>query len=113
MATLETQLIDEDGADVNALLVAADVAGDTVVAASGQMIVIENLDAAPHTLTIAAPVASVETKYGSCPVTDLAIVAAAGETISFTVPTGYQSNGNIAWTYDAVTTVSIGVFTLG
>lgn len=113
MATLTTQKIDEAGLDLSTALQAADVAGDTVVAASGQMIVMENTDVGAHTLTIATATVDVETKFGACAVSDLVITVPAGEMHAFTVPIGYQSVGNLAWTYDAITGVNIGVFTLG
>ena len=113
MATLTTQQIDETGLDIATALQAADVAGDTVVAASGQMVVMENTDAGAHTLTVATAATDVETKYGACPVSDLVITVPAGEMHAFTIPVGYQTTGNLAWTYDGIVGVSIGVFTLG
>ena len=114
MATLTVNTISKAGLDLLGSLVAADVAGDKVPSASGLLVVIDNADASSHTLTITKPVASTKTaNYGSATVDDIAITVAAGDTRAFTVPPGYiDANGDFAWTYDAVTSVTIGVFSL-
>lgn len=113
MALLTVQEIDENGFDLAGQLAAADVAGDTVDAASGLFIAIDNADVGAHTLTITKPQATEETKFGALPVSDLVITVPASELHVFTVPRGYEQNGQITWAYDDVTSVSIGVFTLG
>ena len=115
MATLTPQQISKAGIlDLNGALAAADVAGDAVRAAGGLLIVMENLDVAPHTLTIAAPAATANCgNLGDLAVAAIALVVAAGDTGLLHVPAGYvDSSNNFTWTYDAVTTVSIGVFSL-
>lgn len=114
MALLTVTAIDKDGVDQAGAAVAADVLGDSVVASSGIFIEITNGDASPHTATVAAPVASAVCEpYGALTVSAIAIVVPAGETRSFTIPAGYSDASNqFAWTYDAVTSVSVAVFSL-
>ena len=114
MALLTVTPITKSGVpDVAAALVAADVAGDSVNASSGLFIAVDNADAAAHTLTIVAPVATAGCgHYGSLPVEDIAFEVAAGAMGFLTVPAGYSDGGNFSWTYDAVTAVSVGVFSL-
>jgi len=99
-------------ADVIGGLVAADVAGDSVGSSSGITILMNNADASPHTLTVSAPVATTNcTGYGSLPVADITLVVAAGDLGAVTIPLNYiDGSGNFAWTYDAVTSVTVGVF---
>lgn len=115
MSTLTVNSVSKAGvANMAAALVAADVAGDDVKSSNGLLIVMQNADASPHTLTIAAPVASANCgNYGSLDVDPIAFVVAAGEIGFLTIPNGYvDSDQNFAWTYDDVTSVTIGVFSL-
>lgn len=100
--------------DISAALVAADVAGDSVNSSSGIFITVDNADAAGHTLTIVAPVATAGCgHYGALPVEDITFTVAPGTTGFLTIPAGYSdSGGNFSWTYDAVTSVTVGVFSL-
>ena len=114
MATLTPVRISAAGlADYTASLTAADVAGDTVPAANKLLIVLENGDASSHTLTVTKPADSVNCDgYGDLTLTDLTLVVAAGDTGFLTIPGKYASGGNFTWTYDAVTSLNIGVFSL-
>jgi len=100
--------------DLSAALVAADVAGDSVPSASGIFIAIENGDASPHTVTVSAPAASASCgRYGSVAIEDMTIIVPAGATAVFAIPLGYvSSTGDFVWTYDAVTSVAAGVFSI-
>ena len=56
MALLTVQRISKAGtADLIAALTAAGAAGDTVTSSNGLLVVVDNADASPHTLTVAAP----------------------------------------------------------
>lgn len=115
MATLTVQRVSKAGiADVAGALAAAAALGDEVDSASGLLVVMANGDASPHTLTVAAPVANTACgNFGSLPVADLTLVVAAGDIGFLTIPPGYRdSDGNYAWTYDDVTDVTVGVFSL-
>lgn len=114
MALLTVNNIDQAGLDISATAVAADVAGDSVKAASNLLIYVENNDAGAHTVTVAKPQATAQCgNLGTLTVNDIVISVPAGEARSFTIPQGYSdASGNFAWTYDAVTSVTIGVFSL-
>lgn len=114
MAALTVTPITKSGVDLTASLVSADASGDTVVSSSGLMFYAKNADTSSHTITISAPVSSADCgNYGSVDIDDIVITLPAntGEQ-SFTVPLGYASNGTISLTYDAVTSVTVGVFSL-
>jgi hypothetical protein len=115
MAVLTVTPIQKAGiADVIAGLTAADVAGDSVQSSSGIFIAVNNGDASPHTLTIAAPVATTDCgAYGALAVADITLVVAAGDVGFVSVPLAYTDSGNsFSWTYDAVTAVTVGVFSI-
>ena len=114
MADLTPIAITKAGFDLPTQLVAADVAGDNFSSTSnGIFFVIENTDASPHNMTIVAPVANTKTsQFGNLPVTDLDIVVAAGETQAFTVPIGYQVTGKFLFTYDSITGIKVGGFSI-
>ena len=115
MALLTVQSVSKAGiADAIGALAAADVAGDSIGSSAGILIVVDNADASPHTLTIAAPVASADCgNLGALDVDPITLVVAAGNTGFLTVPLGYgDASNNFAWTYDAVTSVTVGVFSL-
>lgn len=115
MAELTVQQIAKAGVlDQSGALASADVAGDSVKAASGLLIVMENADSGPHTLTVARPSATKNTNdLGDLAVADIALVVAAGDTGLLNIPAGYADASNdFSWTYDAITSVSIGVFSL-
>ena len=111
MALLTVNAIDKTGISQSATAVAADVAGDSVAYTSSLFVSVYNGDASPHTVTIAAPVSDTNCgNYGSLPVSDIVINIPASEERSFRVPSGYSVNGLLSWTYDAVTSVTVGVF---
>ena len=114
MANLTVQAITKAGiTDILANLDAADVAGDDVAQSSGLLIVVDNADVGSHTLTVAAPVANADCDpYGSLPVADLTLVVAAGTYGFITIPPGYGASNLFSWTYDDVTSVTVGVFSL-
>lgn len=115
MALLSVTSVSKAGiADLDAVLAAADALGDSVDASTGLLIVLKNDDAGPHTLTIAKPVASADCgNLGSLPVADIVLTVAGSDIGFLTVPSGYANGSNdFAWLYDAVTSVTIGVFSL-
>lgn len=114
MALLTVNSINQSGLDISATAVAADVAGDSVKSASDLMIYVENNDVGAHTVTVAKPQATAQCgNLGTLTVNDIVISVPAGEARSFTIPQGYSdASGNFAWTYDAVTSVTVGVFSL-
>jgi len=114
MALLTVQEISKAGvADLSTALTAAASGGDSVVASSGIVIVVENADASPHTLTLTKPAASAECgSLGELVVADITLVVAAADIGMVTIPLGYAASGNFTWTYDAVTSVTVGVFSL-
>ena len=115
MALLTPTRISKAGiADLLASLGAADAAGDSVVAANGLLVVMSNIDASPHTLTVAAPVATTrKAGFGDLSVSALNLtVAAGGDFGLITIPAEYAVSNEYSWTYDDVTGVTIGVFSL-
>ena len=114
MAILSVTPIQKSGlADINAALVPADVAGDSYDASSGTFVAVQNADAAPHTLTIIAPVTSAQCgNLGSLPVSDIEFTVAAGDLGVFAIPSGYADIGEYKWSYDDVTSLSVGVFSI-
>lgn len=114
MALLTVQQISKSGiADLDSALTAAASGGDSVVASSGIVIVVKNADASPHTLTLTRPAATAECgELGTLAVADITLVVAAADTGVVTIPQGYAANNLFSWTYDAVTSVTVGVFSL-
>jgi len=115
MAELTVQPVTKAGiADLLGALAAAAAAGDSVVSASGLLLVVNNADASPHTVTIPAPVdTTVAGSYGEVDVDDMTLVVAAGDAGAITIPLGYVSGAGVfSWTYDDVTDVTVGVFSL-
>lgn len=115
MAELTVQAISKAGIpDLSSALVAADVAGDSVRQSSGIFIAVSNADAAPHTLTVAAPTSTTNCGgYGALDVEDITLTVAAGDTGFVSIPPAYiDGNGDYSWTYDAVTSVTVGVFSI-
>ena len=112
MALLTPQRISKVGiTNISSALVAADTAGDSVISASGLVIVMENADSGSHTLTVAAPVATKDCgNLGALAVAPVTLAVAAGGIGAVTIPAGYSSQSLFEWTYDAVTDVTIGVF---
>lgn len=115
MATLVPTAIKKAGiADIDVPLVSADVAGDKVPSASGLMIVMKNADSGPHTLTVAVPSANQDVgNLGLLDIDPIVLTVAAADTGFVSIPQGYaDANGDLAWTYDAVTSLDIGVFSI-
>ena len=98
---------------VSTLANSASAGGDQVPYASGLLIVVNNEDASSHTATISAPTSTVDCgDFGDVALTDIALVVAAGEVKPVSVPAGYAAGGLISITYDAVTSVSVEVFSI-
>jgi len=113
MALLSVTQITQAGVDRAAAAVAAASGGDSVNSSGNLSVQIFNGDASPHTLTVARPKATTPSPpYGTLALADLAIVVPAGEDRDFIIPPGYASSGVFSWTYDAVTSVTVGVFSL-
>ncbi|MCK5614631.1 hypothetical protein KAR91_72875 [Candidatus Pacearchaeota archaeon] len=106
--------ITQSGVDTTAALVAADAGGDTIASASGLMFRGTNTDTSSHTITISAPTSTASCPpFGTVSISDLVITLPANTgDVSFTVPAGYTASGLFTMAYDAVTNVSIGVFSL-
>jgi hypothetical protein len=109
MTLLATQEIQQQG--TSPILAAASGGGDTFQPGDSTFLHVKNADAAPHTVTLV----TTATEFGQ-PVADLAVVVpAAGERLigpltpaEFNDPTA--DVGSI--TYSAVTSVTVGVFSL-
>lgn len=115
MALLTVNSINQNGLDISATAVAADPSlTDSVKAAGDLFFYVENNDAGAHTVTVAKPQATAQCgNLGTLTVNDIVISVPAGEARSFTIPQGYSdASGNFAWTYDAVTSITVGVFSL-
>lgn len=115
MAELTVLPIQKAGiADLDAVLVAAGAAGDQYKASSGTFIVMKNGDASPHTLTLVKPAATTDDdNLGSLDIEDITLIVAAADTGFVSIPPGYvDGSGNYSWTYDAETSVTIGVFSI-
>jgi len=113
MALLTYNPVTPDGLGLKAAMSGADAIGDTFPIDANKLFAVFNGDTGPHTVTIAAPVAStVCGNYGSLPVEDLVITVAADEVQLITIPLGYGANGVFTLTYDAVTGMTVGGYSL-
>jgi len=115
MATLTVNSIQKSGiADLDAVLVAAAALGDDYPASSGTFVVMKNADVSPHTLTVAAPSSTTDSdNLGELAVEDITLIVAAADVGFVSIPAGYvDGSGNYAWTYDAETSVTVGVFSI-
>lgn len=114
MADLTPIAITKAGFDLAGQLTAADAGGDSFDStATGLFFAVENTDAGAHTVTIVAPVSNtICPGFGELPITDLVITVGAGETQVFTIPVGYSAQGKFNLTYDAVTNVAVGGFSI-
>lgn len=114
MAELTVQQVSKSGvADVETALAAADATGDSVRQAEGLLLVVNNGDASSHTITVSAPKSTQNCgNLGALPVSDISFVVAAGDIGFLTIPAGYGNGDFFQWSYDAVTSVSVGVFSL-
>jgi hypothetical protein len=113
MALLAVTAITKAGVEQDGAAVAADVAGDSVVASSGIFVQVTNGDASSHTATVTKPAATTDTQnFGSLTLSDIVITIPAGETRSFTIPPGYASSNTFEWAYDDVTSMTVAVFSI-
>lgn len=114
MATLSVNSVSKAGiVDIDVPLVSADVAGDDVVSSSKLLLVLKNDDASPHTLTLTRPSATIQCgNVGLADLSDIVLIVAGSDIGFVTIPDGYASAGSFSWTYDAVTSLSIGIFSL-
>jgi len=116
MATLTVKTIDRAGVDLDAQLVAADgVNGDDWLNTGKEFVVVKNADTASKTVTLDI----IKTIDGQS-VTDRTVTVAAGKTMiigpfpvdTYNNPLNDTANGKAKITYDAVTSVTVGVFKL-
>lgn len=107
MAALTTNVVPLQGLRYDNLLTAAAAGGDTCATGAGVLLVVKNGDASPHTVTLVTP----QTVDGDLGVTDRAVTVAAGATSLIPVTDRYRdpATGRCAITYDAVTSVTVGV----
>lgn len=107
MAALTTQTVPLQGLQLDAQLVAATSGGDDCQTGAGLFLVVKNGDAAPHTVTLVTP----GTVDGDLAITDRAVVVAAAKTQLIPLAATYRNptTGRANLTYDAVTSVSVGV----
>lgn len=106
MATLSVQQIVRTG--LSPSLVAADSEGDEFANTGREFVHVKNGDASPHTVTIVTPVT-----VDDLAVADRDVVVPAGEERMIgPLPTAtYNTAGGVVqMTYDAVASVTIGVF---
>lgn len=107
MAVLTAQNMDYTGLEVT--FAAADAAGDEVAWTDRLFLWVKNADASDHTLTITSEADAVP----GLAVSNQAVVVSAGEDrLIGPFPRGAFRNdtdGRVAWTYDAVTSVTIAV----
>lgn len=111
MANLTVTDIPIDGglADLEGALVAAASGGDKAPVGAGRFLIVKNGDASSHTATIASP----GTVKG-LDVENPALVVAAGDIGMIPLPSILAgTDGRAAITYDAVTSVTVGVGELG
>ncbi|MGW2591953.1 hypothetical protein ACWCXC_17040 [Streptomyces sp. NPDC001515] len=111
MAALSATLAATVGgiADITASAVAAAGAGDTAPVGPGTFLLVVNGGAASRTVTIATP----GTVAGHA-VADATLVVAAGKSGIIPLTNLFRgATGRAAITYDAVTSVTVAVFTLG
>lgn len=111
MATLPTNLVSVVSGveDIDTKLSAAASGGDTAEVGSGRFLVVKNGDAGNHTVTIATP----GTRSGLA-IADGVYDAPAGKYTLVPLADVFRgANGRASITYDAVTSVTVGVFELG
>lgn len=108
MAALPTNVVPLQGLQLDDLLVAATSGGDNGATGAGVFLVVKNGDASAHTVTLPPFPAAVD---GDLTVPSRAVSVAAGKTKFIPLTDRYRnpSTGKAAWTYDAVTTVTVAV----
>jgi hypothetical protein len=104
MATLATQVIPHGG--VAPTYASASGGGDKAVPGAGVMLHVKNGDSGSHTVTLAIP----RTVDGQA-VASRVVTVAAGAAKFIPIVSLYEdpSDGLAAWTYDAVTSVTVAV----
>ncbi len=107
MAALTTHAVPLQGLQLDAQLVPATSGGDDCQTGSGTFLVVKNGDASSHTITLVTP----GVVDGDLTVTDRTVTVAAAKTELIPVTATYRnpSTGRASITYDAVTSVSVGV----
>lgn len=114
MALLTVMDIDEAAVEVSASLVAADAGGDSFANTGDVYVWVANGDASPHTITVTAQNASVRVpQFGVLTKADSVTVVPAGESRiigAFPQQPFNNTNGQALVTYDAVTSLTVGVF---
>lgn len=107
MATLSRQTIDQDG--LTPAYASADVAGDKTLPGANVYVEIVNGSGSSITVTFATP-----GTVKSLAVADQTVTIAAGARAKVALDPDLYANrsdsGLAAWTYSAVTTVTVGVF---
>lgn len=106
MATLTPQKVAASG--LNLALAAADVAGDQFLGAGRKVLVMLNGDAAPKTVTITSQVSN--PRPGTIAQNQAVTVPAGERRYIGPFENGFvDTNGYVQVTYDAVTSVTVGV----
>ena len=97
------------GKSITDNLVAATALGDSAPVGPGRFLVVKNSDASSHTATVVTP-----GTVAGLGVADATLVVPAGKIGLLPLPRLFAgADGRAAITYDAVTTVTVGVFELG
>jgi hypothetical protein len=106
MAALATNVVPLTGLQLDAGLVAATSGGDNATTGAGVLLVVKNTDSASHTVTLATP-----GTVNGLAIADRSVTVAAGKTELIPLVADYRdpATGRAAITYDAVTSVSVGV----
>ena len=109
MADLAVQSISRAGYEPT--YAAADVAGDAFPNSGKEFIHVLNGDVSSHTVTVAI----VRQIDGLSPTARVVTVPASEDRMIGPFPTGDYNDGDgkVNWTYDAVTSVTVGVFRAG
>ncbi|MCX4686765.1 hypothetical protein OG401_21030 [Kitasatospora purpeofusca] len=90
-------------------LVAAAAGGDTAPTGPGRVLAVKNADASSHTVTLATP-----GTVNGLTVQDATVTVPAGKVSLIPLARVFAgASGRAALTYDAVTSLSVGVFELG
>ena len=109
MATLGYQSSQPTGTALN--LVAASAGGDKLPSSDSGALVVRNGGASPVTVTLVTPA---QTKYGQADPDVPVVVAAGATTLIGPLPKDLEnpSDGLVAFTYSAVTSVTVGAVTI-
>lgn len=95
--------------DLAGALTAATSGGDTAEVGSSLFLVVSNGDASPHTVTVATP-----GTVSGLAIADGSYAIAAGDFAIIPLANVFRgTTGRATITYDAVTSVTVGVFKLG